>query len=117
NRSLYDVGFGTAIATSIGSLLSLMSLMLFYARRERTYSNNAQIEQVTNKNVFKEDIGYGLAIAINHMVLLLLQFVDVFTLVPLLRKTGISLFDAQVLKGVLDRGQPLAQFGIVAASS
>ena len=117
NRSLYDVGFGTAIATIIGSLLSLLSLMLFYARRERTYSTNAQIEQVTNKNLFKEVIGYGLAIAINHMVLLLLQFVDVFTLVPLLRKTGISLFDAQVLKGVLDRGQPLAQFGIVAASS
>src|SRR5690625_5198215 len=51
------------------------------------------------------------------MVLLIIQFADVFTLVPGLMKYGLSNIEAMEAKGVFDRGQPLIQFGTVLGSS
>src|SRR5699024_10190928 len=55
--------------------------------------------------------------AFNHMILLLLQFVDVFTLIPGLLQHALPLEEAMQQKGIFDRGQPLIQFGIVFGSS
>ncbi|HHU20157.1 MAG TPA: polysaccharide biosynthesis protein [Bacilli bacterium] len=117
NRSLYDIGVGTAIASTGGSLVALMTLLVFFYRKPKEQHLKVEMRQTIDENLFTAVIGYGIAIAINHMMLLLLQLMDAFTLVPLLKQTGYSLTEAQVLKGVLDRGQPLAQLGIVAASS
>src|SRR5699024_4261066 len=54
---------------------------------------------------------------LNHMILLLLQFADAFTLVPALMDHGLSQTEAMEAKGVLDRGQPLIQLGTVLGSS
>src|SRR5690625_6662426 len=51
------------------------------------------------------------------MVLLIIQFADVFTLVPGLIKHGLSNIEAMEAKGVFDRGQPLIQLGTVLGSS
>lgn len=116
NRSLYDVGIGTAWASIGGSIGALIALLVCRKRLSSEQAiDNGTIQTV--HSLFIAVVGYGIAIAINHMLLLLLQFVDAFTLVPLLRQSGMALAEAQVLKGVLDRGQPLAQLGIVSASS
>lgn len=60
---------------------------------------------------------FGIVASLNHMVLLIIQFADVFTLVPNLRVFGLSQIDAMEAKGVFDRGQPLIQFGTVLGSS
>lgn len=117
NRSLYEIGIGTAIASIGGSLIALFTLLLFFYRKPKNQVLKIESEQPIEESIFTAVIGYGIAIAINHMMLLLLQLIDAFTLVPLLKQTGYSLNEAQVFKGVLDRGQPLAQLGIVAASS
>src|SRR5690625_7023695 len=51
------------------------------------------------------------------MILLLIQFADVFTLVPQLIKNGLASIEAMELKGVFDRGMPLIQLGTVIGSS
>src|SRR5690625_3779007 len=51
------------------------------------------------------------------MVLLIIQFADVFTLVPGLLEYGLSNTEAMEAKGVFDRGQPLIQLGTVLGSS
>ena len=117
NRSLYDIGVGTALASTFGAVVALIVLLIFHGREKDVSSVNDDLRQPFSQSLFTAIIGYGLAIAVNHMLLLLLQFVDALTLVPLLRQTGMSLIDAQAFKGVLDRAQPLAQLGIVTASS
>lgn len=116
NRSFYDIGIGTAWASVGGGIGALIILLIYQYRQPSKQVNDNEWVQTAHP-LFIAVIGYGIAIAINHMLLLLLQFVDAFTLIPLLRRTGMSLTEAQILKGVLDRGQPLAQLGIVVASS
>lgn len=60
---------------------------------------------------------FGLVASLNHMMLLMLQFVDTLTLVPQLENYGLQKDDAMRMKGVFDRGQPLIQFGTVLGSS
>ncbi len=59
----------------------------------------------------------GFVAALNHMVLLLFQFGDAFTLIPALQEYGLLPREAMEEKGVLDRGQPLIQLGTVLGSS
>jgi len=61
---------------------------------------------------------FGLAAAMNHMMLLLIQLADSFTFVPQLTQFGgTSTSEAKELKGVFDRGQPLIQLVTVLGSS
>ncbi|WP_017470334.1 putative polysaccharide biosynthesis protein [Amphibacillus jilinensis] len=116
NRSLYDVGTGAALA-SISGAMGAVIILLIYKKR---YPDKQPVEKeisTSARHVFSTIIGYGIVMAVNHMLLLLLQFIDALTLVPQLVDAGISLHEAQTLKGILDRGQPLAQLGIVIASS
>src|SRR5690625_916681 len=51
------------------------------------------------------------------MLFIIIQFADVFTLIPNLMTYGFSLEKAMVWKGIYDRGVPLIQLGIVIGSS
>ncbi len=59
----------------------------------------------------------GIAAAMNHSVLILMQLADTFTLVPGLTADGWTKLEAMAAKGVFDRGQPLIQLGTVLGSS
>lgn len=117
-QSLYTVGVIAGVGALIGGSVALS---YFYIR------NKKQVERIdvpalsttpfSYVMLVKPLFLYSVMIAMNHMVLLLLQWVDAFTLVALLRESGTSLNDAQTLKGILDRAQPLSQLGIVASSS
>src|SRR5699024_11232669 len=54
---------------------------------------------------------------LNHMILLVVQLADVFTLLPGLLQYGLTRGEAMQAKGVFDRGQPLIQLGAVLGSS
>lgn len=116
DRSLYEVGMGASIASMSGMVVAGIVLITYNRRVHQSEMKASETKQSWTTN-FSAIIGYGLVMAINHMLLLLLQLVDAFTLVPQLVNSGVSLIEAQTLKGVLDRGQPLAQLGIVGASS
>ncbi|GGM36655.1 sugar transporter [Paraliobacillus quinghaiensis] len=115
-QSIYMIGTGAAIASFVGAIGAFLILILFWLKHRK------QLEKVEKHSV---DWGYmvriifvyGMVITINHMLLLLFQFADAFTLVSNLIKSGISLTEAQAWKGIFDRGQPLVQLGIVVGSA
>ena len=57
------------------------------------------------------------AICISNMLLIFMQFADSLNLYSLLVASGLNAEEAKAWKGVYDRGQPLIQFGVVAATS
>lgn len=111
---VYQIGEAAAIASIIGAIIAIVILLVFFIK----------IKPVTNQ-VYKIPWGYylrtlftlGIVAALNHMVLLIIQFADVFTLVPKLMEYGLSSMESMEAKGVFDRGQPLIQIGTVLGSS
>lgn len=113
-ESLYQIGEGAAIASLIGSFIALAILLLFTRKKEALSVTDRFIPW---KYYIRTIFLLGLVAALNHMVLLLLQFADAFTLIPALTEYGLAKTDAMEAKGVLDRGQPLIQLGTVLGSS
>lgn len=112
---IYDVGKFGVLATMIGMLLAFLVIALVYFPKAR------QIETVQTAipwgTYFRTFITFGLIASLNHMILIIIQLVDVMTLVPNLIAYGFSPLEAMAEKGVFDRGQPLIQFGVVFGSS
>lgn len=113
---IYNIGIWAVYATLIGSVIGTFVLYIFKYRQPRS-----EIAKATYKVPWRYFIHvlfvFGIIAALNHMILLLLQFADVFTLVPYLIDYGHTEMRAMEMKGVFDRGQPLIQFGAVLGSS
>ncbi|WP_138419997.1 putative polysaccharide biosynthesis protein [Aquibacillus sediminis] len=112
--NIYWVGTGAALGSILGAFFSTLVLFYIWKRKKTIHVQRFDF------NVFsfmKAIIIYGLIISINHMILLLFQFVDAFTLVPNLITFGESIEEAKVWKGIFDRAQPLIQLGAVLGSS
>lgn len=74
-------------------------------------------ERIPWKYYIKVCLSLGFVAALSHMILIMLQLIDVFTMVPGLMEAGEGPQQAKEWKGVFDRGQPLIQFGVVFGSS
>ncbi|WP_407272587.1 oligosaccharide flippase family protein [Radiobacillus sp. PE A8.2] len=113
-RQLYDVGAGAAYGSVFGGMVAFVILFVVWLRNKPFVKKRTVILW---KVYLKAILIYGLFIGLNHMMLLLIQFTDAFTLIPGLLKQGFSLDEAKIIKGVFDRGQPLIQLGTVIGSS
>lgn len=111
---IYLIGQYGALATIGGLLVSFIILIVFFIMF-RPFSLNRHFIPWTF--YIRTLIVFGFVASLNHMVLLIIQLADVLTLIPSLVDYGYSFIDAQRLKGVFDRGQPLIQFGMVIGSS
>src|SRR5699024_341949 len=85
----------------------------FLKRKPFTYDSY----RVPWRFYIKSLLVFGLFFALNHMVLLIIQFADSFTLFPGLLQYGLDRVPAMEAKGVFDRGQPFIQLGMVLGSS
>lgn len=111
---VYKIGEAAALASIVGAFIAVIILLIFFIK----------IKPVTMQE-YHVPWGYyirtlftlGIVAALNHMVLLIIQFADVFTLVPNLMQYGLSDIESMEAKGVFDRGQPLIQLGTVLGSS
>ncbi|KHE72197.1 polysaccharide biosynthesis protein [Halobacillus sp. BBL2006] len=110
---MYAVGIGASVASFLGACGGL-GVLLFFVKRQSIWKNKRWNSSVS---YIQTILFYGLFICLNYTLLLSLQLVDSFSLVPGLLKAGEGLEAARVLKGVFDRGQPLIQLGTVLASS
>ncbi|SDC55385.1 polysaccharide transporter, PST family [Pelagirhabdus alkalitolerans] len=115
--SIYTVGVGATFASAIGALIAAGVLYRLHQKKSLAFDQPAKDPEFSHRQLVSLILGTGFVMAINHMLLLLLQLVDALTLVPQLERYGMVLAEAQVLKGILDRGQPLSQIGIIVASS
>lgn len=111
---VYKIGEAAAWASLIGALVAIVILVSFWMK-EKPLSTN--LFPIPWKYYFQTIFLLGIVASLNHMVLLIIQFADVFTLVPNLKKYGLSTVGAMKEKGIFDRGQPLIQLGTVLGSS
>jgi len=113
-KSIYSIGQTAALASMIGMATAIVILSFFYIKRKPVQGTG---QSVPWKYYIKTILTLGLIAALNHMILIVIQFADTFTLIPSLMDYGYSKLDAMEAKGVFDRGQPLIQLGTVLGSS
>ncbi|MGP4109174.1 putative polysaccharide biosynthesis protein [Virgibacillus sp. L01] len=110
----YSIGQAAAIASLFGGLAAILILLFFFMKMKPT--KKLQFDIPWNYYI-RTLLIFGMIAALNHMLLIIIQFADTFTLVPGLMEYGLSDIDARRAKGVFDRGQPLIQLGTVLGSS
>ncbi|WP_066185630.1 putative polysaccharide biosynthesis protein [Gracilibacillus timonensis] len=116
--AVHHIATGAIVATGSGLLLAALFLWPFYQRYTRK-----QIEPRTSltghsfRFLGRSIILSGVVISLNHMLLLVMQLADAFTMVPALSAYGFTLEEAREWKGIFDRGQPLVQLVTVLGSS
>ncbi|MFD1068160.1 putative polysaccharide biosynthesis protein [Oceanobacillus locisalsi] len=118
---IYAIGTAAVLASLLGSFSALAILLFFYYKNR--YASHAVMqvsprgETVPWKKYIKTLLLFGIAAAMNHMTLLLMQLADTFTFVPKLIAEGTGEIAAKEMKGVFDRGQPLIQVVTIIGSS
>ncbi|MDC3417926.1 putative polysaccharide biosynthesis protein [Aquibacillus salsiterrae] len=113
-KDVYSIGIGAAYGSMIGAALATCVLVVIWVRQNQYEQKIVKPDWV---EFGKTILLYGTIISVNHMLLLLLQLADAFTLVPNLVESGLSSLEARKWKGVYDRGFPLVQLGTVVGSS
>lgn len=111
---MYLIGEAAALASICGAIFAIIILSIFLMRRKLwTY----EAYPVPWKHYVMTLLTFGIVASLNHLVLIILQFADVFSLVPNLKTYGLNTLAAMEEKGIFDRGQPLIQLGSVLGSS
>ncbi|KIL53714.1 hypothetical protein KP77_00570 [Jeotgalibacillus alimentarius] len=114
--SLYTVGEG-AVAGSIAGVTAGIVVLLFFARRQFSGDKQPLKLQKGDLSLLKILLVRGTAVAMVSMLLVLYQLVDALNLYSLLTGYAGDAGEAKSLKGIYDRGQPIIQMGVVAATS
>lgn len=113
--NIYHIGEAAGLASISGSFLAILILALFFVKSDQPIWRGEY--SIPWKNYMRSLFLLGIVAALNHMILLIMQLADAFTLVPGLIDYGLSKQAAMADKGIFDRGQPLIQLGTVLGSS
>lgn len=112
--SIYEIGQAGAIAAISGAIVAIVILMIYFIKKAPWQAGDYPIQW---GYYWRMLVFFGMIAALNHMILLVIQLADAFTLVPNLLEYGLPQEAAMKAKGVFDRGQPLIQLGTVLGSS
>ncbi|WP_053368681.1 putative polysaccharide biosynthesis protein [Bacillus sp. FJAT-27245] len=120
--SLYYVGAGAMFGSITGGIVSLGMLALFFRNRHRDVlakvSHSLRMPPLKEIKHAAKMLGLqGLAICTASLLMVFIQLGDALNLYSLLVSQGIAPETAKEMKGVFDRGQPLIQLGLAAASA
>ncbi|MGP4042601.1 putative polysaccharide biosynthesis protein [Gracilibacillus sp. D59] len=113
---IYQIADGAMIASVTALSISFVFIYI-YTKKNSSWNSSHSSKGYSVISLFSAVIVAGLIISMNHMMLLLMQLADAFTMVPGLLKNGDTLREATVTKGIFDRGQPLLQLVTVVGSS
>lgn len=111
--NVYQMGSIANAGAFIGGILAVIILV-------KTFQKHHRIEEVTSDGKIKLEHGLSLEILLIIVftgITIFYQFIDSFSMLRLLMHSGISLTQAEIQKGIFDRGQPLLQLGIVISLS
>lgn len=112
--SSYETGAGALAGSVLGALASGLFLLYFWKKGIAPgYNHHAKIRFLYGAELLKSSI----YLSLSALVLALMQLVDAFLFVNVWVESGMEAYDAKLLKGVFDRGQPLLQLGTIAAAS
>ncbi|UQS82333.1 polysaccharide biosynthesis protein [Bombilactobacillus folatiphilus] len=113
--SVYRMGMWAHAGSVMGSLVSLGLLLFFWYHFRQHETVKSRIEKSFDGSLTKRFLKEGLSLSLFGSILVLLQLIDSLTVFKLLYQNQVA--HAQIIKGIYDRGQPLAQLGIVVAVS
>src|SRR5690625_5275440 len=85
--NVYKIGEAASLASICGVLITIIILLIFFVKERPVGPNDSSIPW---KYYLKTIIGLGIIASISHMILLIMQLADIFTLVPNLIKHGLS---------------------------
>lgn len=111
---IYAIGKAAPLASLTAGIVAFAVLSYFFVKRQPLTTSTYPIPW---RYYMKSLTIFGLFFALNHMVLLIIQFADTFTLFPGLLDYGLDKVAAMKAKGVFDRGQPFIQLGTVLGSA
>lgn len=114
DKDIYLIGFAANIASFLGILSAGVVLVGFWFKYRPTFNSYYMIPW---KAYIKTVFVFGIVASLIHMILLIVQVADSFTLVPSLVEYGLTPNEARMEKGIFDRGYPLIQLGAVLGSS
>ncbi|GEO47800.1 putative polysaccharide biosynthesis protein [Companilactobacillus kimchii] len=112
---VYHMGTLANAGAFIGGLLAVGLLIATFMRNKNSFLAADQ-----DDGTFKLEHGLALEIVLIVVftgITIFYQFIDSFSMIRLLMHSGISLDQAEIQKGIFDRGQPLLQLGIVISLS
>ncbi|MDQ0352661.1 PST family polysaccharide transporter [Alkalibacillus filiformis] len=112
--SVYNIGWLATVATLIGVAFAILILVLCYFKYRKTTEEAVSLKL---KKVLIPLITGMVVYSITHVLHLIVQLVDVLTMVNSLKELGATFTEAIVSKGVYDRGNPLVQLGLVFGSA
>ena len=110
--TLYTAGEIAMWGAVVGESAGVVILLIYF---RRTFKG--PLERIQTWSVIKELTVISLSVSASSLILLLFQLVDSFTVFNLLVRNGFAGEQAMMMKGVYDRGQPLAQMGILVATT
>lgn len=113
-EDIYMIGKAAVFAALAAGLVAFGVLSSFFIKRQPLINNTYPVPW---SFYIKSLLVFGLFFSLNHMLLLIIQFADTFTLFPGLLQYGLDRIPAMEAKGVFDRGQPFIQLGMVLGSS
>lgn len=107
------------LASALGMIVATIYALSKYihSRKNGVEIENSLPSEIPYGYYIKTLIFFGFAVALNHMMFIIVQLADVLTVVPLLEKYGLTIQEAIKWKGVFDRAVPLIQLGMVIGSS
>jgi len=113
--NVYQMGTLANSGAFIGGLLAVAILVITFLK------NKGQIKENDNSDK-KIRLEHGLVLEVVLIVVftgitIFYQFIDSFSTLRLLMHSGMALDQAEIQKGIFDRGQPLLQLGIVISLS
>ncbi|WP_227397268.1 putative polysaccharide biosynthesis protein [Jeotgalibacillus aurantiacus] len=114
--SLYTIGEGAVVGSTVGLAVGVL-LLLYLGRVQLKGQSFALSFKKGDRAIFRALIVRGTAMGMVSMLLILYQMMDALNVYSLLTGYTGSAEEAKTVKGVYDRGQPLIQIGIVAATS
>lgn len=114
-KSVYGAGTIAIFGTVVGEV-SGVALLLFFLNRKRIFTKVPKID-LPKLSIIKEITLFSISVSMSSLLLLIFQLIDSFTVLSILVNSGVDFIEAQLMKGIYDRGQPLVQLGLVIASS
>lgn len=114
--SVYQTGTWASAGGVVGGLGAILVLKKYGRKMDFSFKHLRMTTisvQHKNKKIFKRFVIEGGLICLYASVLVIFQLVDSFFLKNALVTSGMAELSAKITKGAYDRGQPLAQVGLV----
>lgn len=111
--SVYEMGSHAYHSAWLSALVGSVVLLIYLKKENKVLAYLKSLKPRWSATMGKRLLSEGLLLMAVSSLMILLQFIDSFTVFNGLMSAGFSNDFSMTMKGVYDRGQPLVQLGLV----